>query len=253
MTSRKYSVTILVEILYARRETILKILICDDDLIYTNEIKNNVERILQNRYISATFCLFNSSVDVIAAPDSYDIALLDIQMPTYSGIEVAEKLKEHNPNIIIFFITSYDQYLDEAMDLNAFRYIKKPLDVKRLQSGIEKAISHIDNSTISFHLKNGSETQTVISSEIIYIEIVGNYTKVVTTKQEYVSNKSISFWRKKLISTSFFPVHKSFIINMKYISGYKRDTVTLCEKHQIPVAYRKQAEFRSFFFDYFGG
>ena len=238
---------------YTRRITSLKILICDDDIIYTNEIRNNVENILQNLHITATFCLFSSSIDVISAPSSYDIAFLDIQMPAYSGIEVAGKLKEHNSNIIIFFITSYDQYLDEAMDLNAFRYIKKPLDVKRLQSGIEKAISHIDNSTISFYLKNGRETQTVFSSEIIYIEIVGHYTKVVTIKQEYISDKSISFWRKKLISPSFFPVHKSFIINMKYISEYKRDTVTLCKKYSIPVAYRKQAEFRSFFFDYFGG
>lgn len=231
----------------------MNILICDDDLIYINEIKNNAERILQNLHITATFYLFSSSENIEFTSTSYDIAFLDIQMQTYSGIEIAEKLKKHNTNIIIFFITSYDQYLDEAMDLNAFRYIKKPLDVKRLQSGIEKAISHIDNSTISFHLKNGRETQTVFSSEIIYIEIVGHYTKVVTTKQEYISDKSISFWRKKLISPSFFPVHKSFIINMKYISKYKRDMVTLCKKYQVPVAYRKQAEFRSFFFDYFGG
>lgn len=231
----------------------MNILICDDDLIYINEIKNNVERVLQSLHITATFHLFSSSEDIINTPNSYDIAFLDIQMPKYSGIEIAEKLKRHNTNIVVFFITSYDQYLDEAMDLNAFRYIKKPLDIKRLQSGIEKAISHIDNSTISFYLKAGRETKTVFSSEIIYIEIVGHYTKVVTIKQEYISDKSISFWRKKLISPSFFPVHKSFIINMKYISEYRRDTVTLCKKYQIPVAYRKQAEFRSFFFDFFGG
>lgn len=231
----------------------MRILICDDDLIYANEIKNNADRILRNLHITADFDLFSSSEDVVSAPISCDIAFLDIQMPQYNGIVVARKLKECNPNIIIFFITSYDQYLDEAMDLNAFRYIKKPLDVKRLKAGVEKAISHIDKSTISFHLKNGRETQTVLSSEIIFIEIEGHNTKVVTTKQEYISDKSISFWKNKLISPSFFQVHKSFIINMKYISDYKRDIVTLCKKYHIPVAYRKQAEFRSYFFDYFGG
>ena len=62
------------------------------------------------------------------------MAFLDVEMETYSGIEVAQKLKAKNPYIVIFIVTSYDKYLDDAMDLNVFRYIKKPLDKKRLKS-----------------------------------------------------------------------------------------------------------------------
>ena len=232
----------------------MKVVVCDDDLSYATEIKNTVSRVFESRHVSGSFDLFSDSNEVWNKQTLYDIAFLDIQMLPHSGIAVAKKLKAENQNIIIFFITSFDQYLDEAMDLNAFRYIKKPLDTKRLQEGIEKALLHIDNTIITFHLKSGKETQAIPSNEIVYVEIVGHYTKVVTIdNKEFVSDRLIGFWKKKLISSSFFSVHKSYIINMKYISEYKRDTVTLCKKYQIPIAYRKQAEFRSFFFNYFGG
>ncbi|MCH5198435.1 MAG: response regulator transcription factor [Oscillospiraceae bacterium] len=231
----------------------MNIVICDDDPIYSNDIKNNVERVFFDLHIPVSVKVYTNSNDLWGNIDSYDIAFLDIQMTPHTGIQIAAKLKEIQPNVIIFFITSYEQYLDEAMDLNAFRYIKKPLDAKRLQTGIQKAISYIDNTNVNFYLKDGKKTTTVLSSEIIYIEICGHYTNVTTTNGEYVSDNSISFWKKKLISSSFFHVHKSFIINMKYITEYKRDTVTLCKKYQVPIAYRKQSEFRNFFFNYFGG
>ena len=174
----------------------MKIVVCDDDLNYATDIKNNVEHFFQSHYISSSCDLISDSSKLWSKNEKYDLAFLDIQMTPYNGIEVAEKLKRENPNIVIFFITSYDQYLDDAMDLNAFRYIKKPLDVKRLQAGIKKAISRIDNTTISFHLKNGKETKTVLSSEIVYVEIVGRFTKVVTISTEYLSDKAIGFWKK---------------------------------------------------------
>lgn len=231
----------------------MKIAICDDDKFFAKEISTNVQASFVDKKDPVRFDVFTDSGKLYSIENSYDMAFLDIEMEPYNGIEVAEKLKSVNPHIIIFFITSHEKYLDDAMDLNAFRYIKKPLDVVRLQAGVQKAISHIDKSNISFYIKNGRETKTVLSEDIIYIEISGHNTRVITADNEYISDCSISEWAEKLISPSFFSVHKSYIINMRYITEYKRDSVTLCKKYHIPVAYKKQTEFRSFFFDYFGG
>ena len=231
----------------------MNIVICDDDSVYAEEIRKTVSNVLFELQIPVTVNVYTNSMDLWGNIDSYDIAFLDIQMSPYDGIQIAERIKKAQPNVVIFFITSYEQYIDDAMDLNAFRYIKKPLDVKRLQAGIQKALSHIDNTNVSFFLKDGKTTRTILSSEIVYIEICGHYTNVTTINGKYISDNSISFWKKKLVSSSFYHIHKSFIINMRFITDYKRDTVTLCKQYQIPIAYRKQAEFRSFFFNYFGG
>lgn len=230
----------------------MKIVICDDDRIYANEIKNSVSAMLYEKKIFADFSIFFDSKDLFEHATFYDIGFLDIEMKPYSGIEIARQLKNLNPYIIIFIITSYDQYLDDAMDLNVFRYIKKPLDTRRLKNSIDRALTLIDNRIITFFLKNGKVSTNVLSDDIIYIETVGHATKVVTTKNEYLSEYKIDIWKEKLIATFFYQVHKSFIINMKHISDYQRDTITLSEKYAIPIAYRKQAEFRSFFLNYFG-
>lgn len=231
----------------------MKVAICDDERKYVEETENNVKAILGEQNIDAEFDLYFSSSDIFDCGKFYDIAFLDIEMEPYSGIEVAEKLKQTNPYIMIFIITSYDSYLDDAMDLNVFRYIKKPIDTRRLKSGIIKALESIDSNIITFFLKNGEASTNVLSDDIVYIETVGRTTRVVTVNGEYISENKMDFWKEKLIASFFYKVHKSYIINMKHISDYKRDTVGLCGKYSVPIAYRKQAEFRSYFLSYFGG
>lgn len=231
----------------------MKIIICDDDKKCIEKTSLSVKNILSERNISVEFDIYIDSRDAYSCENSYDIAFLDINMEHYSGIEIAKQLKSINPYIIIFIITSYDQYLDDAMDLNVFRYIRKPLDERRLKNGLIKALEHIDNSKISFYLKQGEEIKNVFSNDIVYIETVGRTTRVITVNGEYLSGNKMDFWKSKLIASFFYRVHKSYIINMKHITDYKRDTVGLLNKYSVPIAYRKQADFRGFFFDYFGG
>ena len=231
----------------------MKIAICDDDKTYVDEIENCVRHLLQDRKISADFDLYFSSEKIYDSDSFYDVAFLDVEMEPYTGIEVAEKLKSINPYIIVFIITSYDKYLDEAMDLNVFRYIKKPLDVYRLKVGLDKAIESIDNTVYTFFLKQEKTSKSVNSNDIVYIETMGRFTKVVTTNGEYISDHKIDFWKEKLVASFFYQVHKSFIINLKHMTNYKRDAVTLLNKYEIPISYRKQSDFRSYFLRYFGG
>ena len=231
----------------------MKIAICDDDKYYVNEIQKNIHEILSEHKIKADFSVFSDSYELFNSNAHYDIVFLDIEMTPFTGIEVAERLKKINPYIVTFIITSYDKYLDEAMDLNVFRYIKKPLDIRRLRNGVNKALDSIDSNILSVFMKNHKSATNILINDIVYIETVGRTTKIVTINEEYISDKKITFWKEKLIASFFFQVHKSFIINMKHISDYKRDTVVLFEKYNIPISYRKQAEFRSYFLNYFGG
>lgn len=231
----------------------MKVAICDDEMHYVRETEAALRAMFCEKGIQADFDLYTSSEEIYNCNDFYDMAFLDIEMEPYSGIRVAETLKEANPYVVIFFVTSYDEYLDDAMDLNVFRYIKKPLDERRLRAGVYKALEMIDNNVISFFLKSEESSVSIRSDDIVFVETVGRATRIVTVKGEYVSENKMGFWKEKLSASFFFHVHKSFIINMKHITGYKRDTVTLSESYNIPVAYRKQAEFRSYFLNFVGG
>ena len=112
------------------------------------------------------------------------------------------------------FINSWQNYFNSC---NIWNYC---LDIKRLFAGLEKALELIDNTVISFMVKDSSTVYKISASDIIYVEILGRYTKVVTTGGEYMSNDSMNYWQEKLTATYFYLVHKSFIVNTNYITKY---------------------------------
>lgn len=231
----------------------MRIVICDDDNMYAQEVKLHIEELLDEKEVEAEIAVFNNSEKLHDFPGFYDVAFLDVEMSPYTGIQTARSLRTVNPYIVIFIITSHDKYLDDAMDMNVFRYIRKPLDIERLVRGMEKAISIINNQQVSVLLKNNEGRINILSDDIAYIEINGRGTTVITVNDTYLSENKIDHWEERLPSSSFCRVHKSYIVNLKHVSNYARDTVTLLNKYDIPIAYRKQAEFRKHFFDYFGG
>ena len=77
-----------------------------------------------------------------------DIVFLDIEMPGLNGIYVGNELKNKNPNIIIFIVTSYSEYLDDAMRFHVFRYLSKPVDPNRLFRNLKDAIE-LYNTTVT--------------------------------------------------------------------------------------------------------
>ncbi len=231
----------------------LRIAICDDELICAEEIENNVRGVLTEKSICAKVDIFTDCTVLYKSGKAYDIAFLDIGMSPYDGLTLAKHLKDLNENTVIFFITSYDKYLDNAMDLNAFRYIQKPIDVKRFKSGFKKAIDNITDANTRFFVHDGQSFVSVSTENIVLVQISGRRTQVITTDKVYQSNISIDSWEEQLASPLFFRVHKSYIVNMNYITDYSRSRLVLCSNYDIPIAYRKQSEFRNCFMNFFGG
>lgn len=232
----------------------MKIIVCDDEKLYANDIEQNVDFYLKSNAVKAEFDVFTDCKALLAKKcDFYDMAFLDIEMGEIKGTQVAAALKEVNPKILIFVVTSYDQYLDDAMDLNVFRYLKKPIQPQRLCDGLEKALQLLDTMSIEFYLKSQKQLVKVETGDIIFVEIAGHSTRVVTTKGEYISDSNMRFWNEKLSATYFYRVHTSFIINVKFITKYTREIVILDNRYEVPVSYRMQAAFRKFFIKYSGG
>ena len=110
----------------------MKILICDDEYTNLEILKKYITEYTAAHCIKADIYATASSKDVFESSTSYDLAFLDIQMPDIDGISVAKELKNRNQKVVIFFVTAFDEYQDEAMDLHAFRFFEKPFDSERL-------------------------------------------------------------------------------------------------------------------------
>ena len=228
----------------------MKILICDDEQQYVDELKIHIENFMQSRVADFTIDTANNPQAVADSNEIYQLAFLDIQMDALNGISLAKILKERNNKIVIFFVTSHNDYQDEAMDLRAFRFFEKPLNADRLYSGLEKAMEYIDESYVDFYVWTDNEHKQILVDDVIYVERGNRQVTLVTTQGNFTTRESFDEWCAILQNSFFYRVHKSFIVNLHYVTGYKYSELFVQNNVRIPIASRRQTDFHKFWFAY---
>ncbi|MBE7088726.1 MAG: response regulator [Clostridiales bacterium] len=108
----------------------IKILAADDEPFALSRL----ERCIKNSVKEAEVFSFEDPLELLefAKTTSCDIAFLDVRMYGMTGVEVAKKLKEFNPNINVIFVTGYDEYVGEAMAMHASGYVTKPVTEEKI-------------------------------------------------------------------------------------------------------------------------
>lgn len=228
----------------------MKILICDDEQQYVESLRLHIEEFMKSRFIKYVIDTETNPDNILKNNSIYQLAFLDIQMDETDGISLAKILKERNSKIVIFFITAFNDFQDDAMDLRAFRFFEKPFNPQRLYSGLEKAMEYIDETYIDFYIYANSEQKRIMIDDIIYVERVNRQVNLVTVNGIYSTRETFDDWCDILQSSFFYRVHKSFIINLHYVTSYKYTEIYLQNNIRIPIASRRQADFHKFWFSY---
>lgn len=113
----------------------MNILLCDDENLQLLRLESTIKKLMPDEtYYSYT----NPKLAYEETKDlKIDIALLDIEMPAISGVNLAKKLKKINPLLNIIFVTAYDNYALEAYNMHASGYIMKPVNEAKLKEELE--------------------------------------------------------------------------------------------------------------------
>ncbi len=240
-----------------RKALFMNIAICDDDKSFRDLLEKHLRNYFNERSISLNFFQFGSGEELLDNQLLFDLVFLDVEMDHINGIDAGRELKRRNPHCIIFVITSYDGYLDDAFKIRAFRFLSKPLNVVRLYKALDDAAELINNEMIVFYdVKTGSDVR-IYTNDIIYLEIDKRKTKIVTVNGIYCSNEKINVWKKRLNGISFVCPHSSYIANLDYSIKHTRTLLVLAkkdldgniiERYEINIAPKRQAEIKRLFF-----
>ena len=125
----------------------MRIIICDDDNEIVVQLKQMISEFFQNIPANPPeIVCYNNGDDLLSDSEDKTIVFLDIEMPGINGIMVGNELMRQNKNTIIMVVTSYIEYLDDAMRFNVFRYLTKPLDEKRIYRNMKDALEVINKT-----------------------------------------------------------------------------------------------------------
>src|SRR4030095_8915938 len=153
-----------------------------------------------------------------------------------------------NPPKVIF-TTAFRKYAVEGFDLNAVDFLLKPISFERFLQAVNKVMHmNIDATSNTNSLSEPLPDQShpflyfradrkmvkVFLEDILFIESLKDYVKVVTTNKVIVSKQSISSLEEMLPKDSFIRVHRSFIIAVNKIDTYDTDLIEIAQK-EIPI------------------
>lgn len=215
----------------------MRILLCDDDPVILSQMERLLKEFFHEHGLSQPeIASYTDGEKLLTSQDTGEIAFLDVEMPGLSGIHTGERLKKRNPRMKIFILTSYMDYLDEAMKFHVFRY----LNMKEALYQIE-----METKPVPIETKDGFVVRQ--AEDILYIEAVQRRTQVVAVDQVYESPLPMRDWLPLLQIGCFYQTHRSFLVNMRYVTSFSKDTVKLTSPNgQNYTAYLTKRNYSSF-------
>jgi len=182
-----------------------------------------------------------------------DLVFLDIQMEELTGIQLLNALTTR-PYVI--FTTAYETYAIQGFELDVVDYMLKPISFERFVKGVDKVYEKIQveqklrakpETVFSvtpgetfFFVKTETRIEKVRFADVLYIEGMGDYWRIITTGKKIMSLLNFKKLEEILPKTQFIRVHKSFIVALDKIESVERNRIRITDR-LIPVSetYRK--------------
>jgi len=183
--------------------------------------------------------------------ESIDLMFLDIQMPVLSGANLLRSIP--NPPVTIF-TTAYDDYAVEAFELNVVDYLRKPFSFNRFVQAVNKASQFLnkpvnDSPTenqqvdarefLTFRMEG--KLVRINFEEIIYVEGLREYIKIITTRGNFVVLESLKNLSQTLPEDRFMRIHKSYITSLEKIEALEGNMLIVAGT-KIPVSRERKQE-----------
>lgn len=204
----------------------MRIAVCDDDTLMLEQILKYVKAYFDKVCVKCPeIACFSDGEALLSDKGEKDILFLDIEMPGINGIYVGNELKRKHKNIIIFVVTSYPEYLDDAMRFQVFRYLSKPLDVQRFFRNMKDAMNLYNAITVKVPIETRQGVHTLLASSIIMVEAFGRKVIVHSTIRDFESVHNMQYFLELLPKNCFFQTHRSFIVNFEHVTDFDHTLV----------------------------
>ena len=226
--------------------------ICDDEKTMLNQLKERVLSEYKRQDIEASVEIFVSGGELLKAhkENAFDVVFLDIDMPRINGFYIAESINE---NTLIVFVTSHDELVYSSIKFRPFRFIRK----SHLENELSEALNAVNveiskrNAGQKFPLRTKNGEVFLDIGNIEYIEIYGHWLKVSVLGSEPIEcYGSLSVLEEQLAAFDFVRVHKSYLVNLKFIYSIEKTQVILDDKTAIPLSRYKAADVKTKFKNY---
>ncbi len=230
------------------------VVLCDDD----KRIAAQMEYFFHASTSFITFQVVTTGerlLDLIREGHSYDIFIIGNMLKKNNGIMIAKELRNLGVQSDIIFISGIDCYFYDAFEVEAFRFIKKPLDWNVFKNCIQQVIERINKNNKYFFYKKENIIHKIAIDDIIYFESSRRMIDVVTVNETHSYYDRLDLVEKYIAQKNcgFMRIHKSYLVNSYHISQYEYSKLHLSNGESLPISENKRIQIRQVFLDYIDG
>ncbi|MDE7423417.1 MAG: LytTR family DNA-binding domain-containing protein [Lachnospiraceae bacterium] len=236
----------------------MSIVVCDDEVISLQNIKNKIIDVSRKIKVYPEIITYDSGRQVVEMicnrKKSFHIVLLDMEMPDISGLEVARQIREADSDIILIFISAYEQYVFDSIQYKPFRYIRKERMEQELPSALKAAYSCVEQNWNKFIIVKTDKGEVRIKrSDIMYYETEARKIRLyMNTGNSFFVGKTIKGFYEELCDKDFIRIHSGCVVNTKYINEYSLNEIILDNGKHLVVSRTRIKEVKNAILHYWG-
>ena len=235
----------------------IKFAICEDEIIQAEINQDYIKRWADKNNIEYKIDIFESAEKFLFSweyEEVYDVIILDIQMKSMSGMELARNIRLKDSDVIIIFISGLDDYVFDGYNVAAFNYLLKPINDEKIFSVLDRVKEKLEkekNTKQFLLLSKGKNIFKIEYDDIYYIIAFDHYIDIHCKKKIYTFNRKISQLEELLPKENFVRCHRSYIVNIKYVKNINKNSLLLEDDIKIPISKTRMDITYNTFINYF--
>lgn len=208
----------------------IKVAFCDDETKILEDLSVKIKKEFEKINCEIDLYTTENSIGLLGYLKScpVDILFLDIDMPTISGMDIAEALLNSEIKTLIVFVTGQDALVYKSFKYHPFGFIRKTYFDEEITGVVKGLIEEIQKSSDTFFFKTNDSFNRIKLKDILYFESESNYLNLHTANTVYK-------FRSTLSAKGFIRTHKGFLVNQEHIFSVKSENIVLSSNVVLPI------------------
>lgn len=204
----------------------MRIAICDDEEKFRIQEKNLIDKLSAS--LDVVVDAFADGRDLLKRFDAspYDLVFLDIEMPVMDGITLAREIRSRTEQVQIVFLTGHVEYAIEGYEVNALRYLTKPVNEEKLKE-VLRFVMDKNTQGRQLILREDGEDLILNLTDVYYMEAQNQYVMIYASDGEHLIRANIGDFEEQLKNDGFYRIHRGFLVSLARVKKMQKGEVLL--------------------------
>lgn len=216
----------------------ISIAVVDDEEAFAQSLKARITAFLTQQQIPAEVAVFTSGHAMLDSciAVQYDLVFLDIDMPDVTGLDIARKLRMKDTPAELIFITNYDNLVYDTIRYAPFRFIRKSRLAAEFEEALQAFLAGRRSRMTTFFFLTEQGRRPVNAADVVYVEVQSHKLTVHLPDEVFLAGGNLSDVEAVLAEHGFLRIHKSYLVNFRYISRISYKEIVLDDGTALPLS-----------------